>query len=149
MAKRLFPFAIFDDETSVGALIFDTLDHKRDSTTFVPIRIFGDDNFLRFSAGAILTVRLRRRFASERRARADEVDAVEMFDKLDDVATHIALPAIPHALLGVDREAVLTAAFRAWPAALNDAAQSYAASRYLVLDLHGACFGAPIFEGGG
>jgi hypothetical protein len=59
------------------------------------------------------------------------------------------LPAIPQTLFGIDREAVLAAAYRAWPAAFNCATQFYATSRYLIFDLHGAGFGAPIVEGGG
>lgn len=39
--------------------------------------------------------------AGQRRASGDEVATVQVFNQLDDIATHAGLAAIPHALLDV------------------------------------------------
>src|SRR5215831_18265045 len=41
-----------------------------------------------------------------------------MLDELGDVAAPVAATAMPNALRGIDREAVIAAAFWAWPRAL-------------------------------
>ena len=75
---------------------------------------------------------------SERRAGADEVDAVEMLDELDDVTAQLATTAMKNLFSCIDAEAISAAADRAWADAFNAAAQFDATSRDLVLDLHGA-----------
>ena len=41
--------------------------------------------------------------AGQRRASGDEVATVQVFNQLDDIATHAGLAAIPHALLELPR----------------------------------------------
>jgi hypothetical protein len=73
---------------------------------------FGDDNF-HCLAGAIFTVGLWLR-PGQHGAGGVEIDAVQVLDQLDDVATNAAATAVENIFLGVDGEAIFAAAPWAW-----------------------------------
>jgi hypothetical protein len=79
---------------------------------FVAIWIFGNDKLPRLS-GADFAVCLRCRLSSQRGASGSEVDAVEMLDELDDIATDIAAATVEYLFFGVDSEPVIAPTFRA------------------------------------
>jgi hypothetical protein len=51
-----------------------------------------------------------------------KIATVKMLDQRDDVAADAATAAVPYLLLGIDAEAVMAAAQRAGPAAINPTA---------------------------
>jgi hypothetical protein len=94
----------------------------------------------------------RRPLAGQRLDRVDVVDAVQVLDEPDDVASDgvgLAAAAIPDLLLGIDGEAVIPSAPGTSTDAIDLAAKFDAAAGDLVLDADGArlrlqCACAPI-----
>jgi hypothetical protein len=107
LPKCLVVFAVFESEVAAKFLELDTLDNQKRVPVLVVILKLGDDNF--GLTGMILAVGLRRR-SGERFACSLEVDAIEVLDKLDNVAANTAATTIKDLFLDIDGEAIFAAA---------------------------------------
>jgi hypothetical protein len=75
-----------------------------------------------------------RRGAGKHRNGFLEIRTVDVLNKRDDVASGPASATVENLLFEIDRKPVLAAASRAWPAAIDTAAQPNPAPGKLILD---------------
>jgi hypothetical protein len=118
LTERLLVLAGFGEKRAIGGrLEFNALDHVDDGAGLVRILKRRGDDLPRYSV--MLAVRLR--FSRQRLACSGEINTIEMLDERDDVATDAAATAIEELFGDIDREAIVTTAFRTWAAALGSA----------------------------
>jgi hypothetical protein len=115
LPESFIALAVLESEIAIGLLKLDALDDEKRVPVLIMILIFGDDNFrltgtvFAISLRALgLGLRPRQRFTG-----SVEINAVQVLDKLDNVATDIAVATVKEVFLGMDGEAIIAAAFRA------------------------------------